>query len=291
MAQEQKFGSKELIEAAEKEGELVYYTANFAEVEQEVIKAFNKRFPRSRWRWCARRAASSSPASRPRRRPASCAADVIDHSDRGLMLEIERPVPGLRAAERGRLPARRAGVAQAVARRHARLGDRLQHPAGEEPAQVLDGPHQARIRQQADRPGGRALGRHHLDPHHVRAPGAGRGLLGQAGGARHRPVSLGRAALRRAGARRGLDRAAALQHHLHQDRRRRAGRGDLRARGRADHSLRRRRHQDRQEPQRRQAVHELALSARKARPSRSPSSATSPRSRTRRPSPRAGIPR
>ena len=35
----------ELIEAAKKEGSIVYYTANFAEVEQEVIKAFNKRFP------------------------------------------------------------------------------------------------------------------------------------------------------------------------------------------------------------------------------------------------------
>ena len=40
------FGSKELIEAAEKEGSITYYTANFAEVEQEVIKAFNKRFPK-----------------------------------------------------------------------------------------------------------------------------------------------------------------------------------------------------------------------------------------------------
>src|SRR5262249_54327354 len=41
----QDFGPPELIAAAKKEGRLVYYTANFAEVEQEVIKAFNKRFP------------------------------------------------------------------------------------------------------------------------------------------------------------------------------------------------------------------------------------------------------
>ena len=41
----QDFGPPELIAAAKKEGKLVYYTANFAEVEQEVIKAFNKRFP------------------------------------------------------------------------------------------------------------------------------------------------------------------------------------------------------------------------------------------------------
>ena len=44
-ASAQNFGSAELIEAAKKEGKLVYYTANFTEVEQEIIKAFNKRFP------------------------------------------------------------------------------------------------------------------------------------------------------------------------------------------------------------------------------------------------------
>ena len=49
------------------------------------------------------------------------AADVVNHSDRGLMLGIARPVPGLRAAERHRLPARRAGLAEALAGRHARL--------------------------------------------------------------------------------------------------------------------------------------------------------------------------
>ena len=46
MAQQDEFGSKELIAAAEKEGGLTYYTANFAETEQEVIKEFNKRFPK-----------------------------------------------------------------------------------------------------------------------------------------------------------------------------------------------------------------------------------------------------
>ena len=57
MAQ-QEFGSPELIAAAKKEGKLVYYTANFAEVEQQVIKNSTSAFPRSRSRWCARRAAS-----------------------------------------------------------------------------------------------------------------------------------------------------------------------------------------------------------------------------------------
>jgi iron(III) transport system substrate-binding protein len=42
---EENFGSPELIAAAKAEGKLVFYTANFAEVEQQVIKEFNKRFP------------------------------------------------------------------------------------------------------------------------------------------------------------------------------------------------------------------------------------------------------
>ena len=55
------------------------------------------------------------------------AADVVNHSDRGLMLRAGRPVPGLYAAQRRRLPPRCAGLAEAVAGRHARLGDRLQY--------------------------------------------------------------------------------------------------------------------------------------------------------------------
>ena len=39
------FGPPELIEAAKKEGALVFYTANIAETEQIIINAFNKRFP------------------------------------------------------------------------------------------------------------------------------------------------------------------------------------------------------------------------------------------------------
>ena len=37
--------SADLVAAARKEGKMVYYTASFTEVEQEVINAFNKRFP------------------------------------------------------------------------------------------------------------------------------------------------------------------------------------------------------------------------------------------------------
>ena len=71
-AQAQEFGSPELIAAAKAEGKLVLYTANFAEVEQDVIKAFNKRFPEIRIEMvqCAGRP-SLSRASRLRPPPAS----------------------------------------------------------------------------------------------------------------------------------------------------------------------------------------------------------------------------
>src|SRR5947208_13813774 len=41
----QDFGPPELIGAAKQEGMLVYYNANFAQVEEEVIKDVNKRAP------------------------------------------------------------------------------------------------------------------------------------------------------------------------------------------------------------------------------------------------------
>src|SRR5712664_1211052 len=82
------FGSKELIEAAEKEGSLTYYTANFAEVEQEVIKEFNKRFPKIKVAMV--RAPGGQLITRIKTEAAAgkLGADVINHSDRGLMLEL-----------------------------------------------------------------------------------------------------------------------------------------------------------------------------------------------------------
>ena len=47
-----------LIDAARKEGRMVYYTAAFAEVEQETINLFNKRSPSYASRWCAHPVAS-----------------------------------------------------------------------------------------------------------------------------------------------------------------------------------------------------------------------------------------
>src|SRR5437588_7582744 len=85
---QQEFGSAELIAAAKKEGRLVYYTANFAEVEQEVINAFNKRFPEIRVEMV--RAPGGQLITRVKTEAAAnkLSADVVDHSDRALMKDL-----------------------------------------------------------------------------------------------------------------------------------------------------------------------------------------------------------
>jgi iron(III) transport system substrate-binding protein len=106
---QQEFGSPELIAAAKAEGKLVYYTANFAEVEQQVIKAFNKRFPEIKVEMV--RAPGGQLITRVKTEAAAgkLIADVVDHSDRALMAALVRPVPGLCAAEcrRPTIPMRR----------------------------------------------------------------------------------------------------------------------------------------------------------------------------------------
>src|SRR6266436_876906 len=79
------FGSPELIAAARAEGKLVYYTANFAEVEQQVIKAFNQRFPEIKVEMV--RAPGGQLITRVKTEAAAgkLIADVVDHSDRALM--------------------------------------------------------------------------------------------------------------------------------------------------------------------------------------------------------------
>jgi len=78
-----------LVEAAKKESKLVYYTANFTEVEQEVIKAFNKRFPFVRVEMV--RAPGGQLITRVKTEAAAgkLSADIVDHSDRGLMLDMQ----------------------------------------------------------------------------------------------------------------------------------------------------------------------------------------------------------
>lgn len=78
-----------LVDAARKEGRMVYYTASFTEVEQEVINAFNKRFPFVRIEMV--RASGGQLITRVKTEAAAgkLYADVIDHSDRGLMKGVE----------------------------------------------------------------------------------------------------------------------------------------------------------------------------------------------------------
>src|SRR6478735_10832911 len=87
-AQAQEFGSAELIAAAKAEGKLVLYTANFAEVEQDTIKAFNKRFPEIKVEMV--RAPGGQLITRVKTEAAAgkLIADIVDHSDRGLMLPL-----------------------------------------------------------------------------------------------------------------------------------------------------------------------------------------------------------
>ena len=97
---------RELIEAAKKEGKIVYYTADFTEVEQEIIKAFNKRFPFVKVEMV--RAPGGQLITRIKTEAAAgkLLADVVNHSDRGLMQRHQGPVPGLHAAQRRGLPRR-----------------------------------------------------------------------------------------------------------------------------------------------------------------------------------------
>ena len=85
----QNFGPPELIEAAKKEGKIIYYTADFTEVEQETIKAFNKRFPFVRVEMV--RAPGGQLITRIKTEAAAgkLTADVINHSDRALMQPLE----------------------------------------------------------------------------------------------------------------------------------------------------------------------------------------------------------
>jgi iron(III) transport system substrate-binding protein len=83
-----RISARELIAAAKNEGKLVDYTANFAEVEQEVIKEFNKRFPDIRVEMV--RAPGGQLITRVKTEAAAgkLSADVVDHSDRALMSEL-----------------------------------------------------------------------------------------------------------------------------------------------------------------------------------------------------------
>src|SRR3954471_21855628 len=88
-AAQAQFGPPELIEAARKEGKLVFYSANVAESETPVMNAFNKRFPFIKIEFL--RAPGNQLLQRVKTEAAAgkLLADVVDHSDRALMAEIE----------------------------------------------------------------------------------------------------------------------------------------------------------------------------------------------------------
>src|SRR5258708_7818026 len=88
-AQANAFGPPELIEAAKKEGRLVFYTANFIEVEQEVINAFNKRFPFVRVEMVRAPGGQLITRVKTEASAGKLLADIVDHSDLGLMLELQ----------------------------------------------------------------------------------------------------------------------------------------------------------------------------------------------------------
>src|SRR5213075_292221 len=83
------FGPPELIDAARQEGKLVFYSANVAESETPILNAFNKRFPFVKIEFL--RAPGNQLLQRVKTEAAAgkLLADVIDHSDRALMLDIE----------------------------------------------------------------------------------------------------------------------------------------------------------------------------------------------------------
>ncbi|HMH74807.1 MAG TPA: extracellular solute-binding protein, partial [Bradyrhizobium sp.] len=164
---QQEFGSPELIAAAKAEGKLVYYTANFAEVEQQVIKAFNKRFPEIKVEMV--RAPGGQLITRVKTEAAAgkLIADVVDHSDRALMadlIDMFQDYAPPNAADYNP----DAQISPKLWPRVTLVVDRLQQRTGKGPAEDLDGSDQARIRPD-DRAGVRPVRRHHLDPHHVRA--------------------------------------------------------------------------------------------------------------------------
>lgn len=74
-----------LVAAARREGRLVLYTTNYNEVEQEVINLFNKSFPQVRVEMVRASGGQLITRIRTEATMGKLAADVVDHSDPGLM--------------------------------------------------------------------------------------------------------------------------------------------------------------------------------------------------------------
>src|SRR5262249_15982367 len=85
---DENIGSRDVIAAGKAEGKMILYTANYAEVEQDVIKEFNKRFPEIKIEMV--RAPGGQLITRVKTEAAAgkLIADIVDHSDRALMLPL-----------------------------------------------------------------------------------------------------------------------------------------------------------------------------------------------------------
>lgn len=81
--------SGELVAAARKEGRLVMYTASFTEPEQEFAEFFNKRFPFVKVELVRSSGGQLITRVRTEASAGKLVADIVDHSDRGLMKSID----------------------------------------------------------------------------------------------------------------------------------------------------------------------------------------------------------
>ena len=100
----------------------MYYTANFAEVEQQVIKAFNKRFPEIKVEMV--RAPGGQLITRVKTEAAAgkLIADMVDHSDRALMQPLADLFQDYAPPNAADYNPEAHDLAQALAARHARRG-------------------------------------------------------------------------------------------------------------------------------------------------------------------------
>jgi hypothetical protein len=252
----QDFGPPELIAAAKQEGRFVYYTANFAEVEQEVIKAFNKRFPEIKVEMV--RAPGGQLITRVKTEAAAgkLVADVVDHSDRALMTELLDMFQDY-APPNGKDYLPEAMISPKLWPRATLVWSIAYNSA------LVKTPPKSFMDLTKPEYGNKQIGQ-------VFAASGGttwtrimfeRQVLGEDYWKRQAATSPvlypSGADVGRARTRRDQHGAAALQRHLPEAARRRAAGDILRARRRAGQSLRHRRAEDRRAPERGQAVPQL----------------------------------
>ena len=249
--------SPELIEAAKKEGKVIYYTADFAEVEQEITKAFNKRFPFVKVEMV--RAPGGQLITRIKTEAAAgkLSADVINHSDRGLILDLQDLLADY-APPNANDYREDVQVSPKIWPRQT-LGWSIAYNK-----ELVKNPPKTWMDLTKPEYGNKQIGQ-------VIAPSGGttwtrtmfeRQVLGEDYWKKQAAVGTalypsGAPLVGRARARRGVHRAAALQRDLHQAEGWRAGRDLLPAGRRAVEHVRRRHHQDRGQSQRCPAVPEL----------------------------------